>query len=485
MTAPGIQIRERAALPSPTPPTDTSILFVVAPAAQGPTGPRLIQSLDQAFGANGVYGAARDATSYLYDTLDVFFREGGTKAYVARVTGTSATAGARTLKDGSAVDTLVVTANGPGTWGNSLTVAVIAGVAAGTYALQIALSGVVVEQSVDLTTIQDAVQWASQSSKYVTAAQTGTAGVPTTVAAASLSGGNDGSAIADANYTAALTQFPDTLGPGQVAAPGRTTSTVQLALLTHASNNNRFALIDLADSSSPSTLASATSALAGSTARYGMAFAPWVQVQGVAAGTTRLVPPSAVAAGLISRTDGVLGPGTPAAGEQGQSATAIGLTQNFTVTTDRDTLNNAGVNIFRSMFGGIRLYGFRSLANPSSGQPYLQASQDRYIMGLRSRLAAAAESFAFQKIDGQGHIFLKLQGALSGVLLEDYAADELYGDTPQDAFYVDVGPSVNTSDTVSRGELHAVCGVRVAPFAELVIVEIAKIPITQTLPAAA
>lgn len=484
MTAPGIQIRERAALPSPTPPTDTSILFVVAPAAQGPTGPRLIQSLDQAFGANGVYGATRDATSYAFDTLDVFFRAGGTKAYFARVTGSGATAGARTLKDGSAVDTLIVTANGPGTWGNSLTVAVIAGVAAGTYALQIALSGVVVEQSVDLTTIQDAVQWASQSSKYVTATQTGTAGVPTTVAAASLSGGNDGSAIADANYTAALTQFADTLGPGQVAAPGRTTSTVQLALLTHAANNNRFALIDLADSSSPSTLAAATAALAGSTARYGMAFAPWIQVQGVAAGTTRLVPPSAFAAALIARTDGLYGPGTPAAGDLGQIE-AVGLTQNFTVATDRDTLNNAGVNIFRSMFGGIRLYGFRSLANPSSGQPYLQASQDRYIMGLRARLSAAAESFAFQKIDGQGHIFLKLQGALSGVLLEDYAADELYGDTPQDAFYVDVGESVNTSDTVSRGELHAVVGVRVAPFAELVIVEIAKIPITQTLPAAA
>jgi phage tail sheath protein FI len=485
VTAPGIQILERVALPSPTAPTDTGVLFLVSPTAQGPSAPRLVQTLDQAFGANGIYGPGRGVFG-AYDALDIFFREGGSSAYLARVTGTGATAATRTLVDAGAANTLTITANGPGTWGNSLTVAVVAGVASGTYALQIALSGVVVEQSVDLTTVGDAVQWASQSSNYITAAQVGTtAGVPAVVGASALSGGNDGSAITDTNYVTAIGLFPDTLGPGQIAAPGRTSSTVQLALLAHAAANNRYALIDLTDSSSPSTLASATAALAGANARYGMAFAPWIQVQGIATGTTRLVPPSAVAAGLLARTDGLLGPGTPAAGEQGQSATAIGLSQNFTVASDRDTLNTAGVNIFRSMFGGIRLYGFRSLANPSSQQPYLQASQDRYLMGLRARLAAAAEAFAFQKIDGAGHIFTKLQGALNSVLLDDYNADELYGDTPQDAFAVDVSNKVNTSDTVARGEIHAVCAVRVSPYAEHVIIEIAKIPVTQTLPAAA
>jgi hypothetical protein len=50
VTAPGIQILERVALPSPTAPTDTAVLFLVSPTAQGPSAPRLVQTLDQAFG---------------------------------------------------------------------------------------------------------------------------------------------------------------------------------------------------------------------------------------------------------------------------------------------------------------------------------------------------------------------------------------------------------------------------------------------------
>jgi phage tail sheath protein FI len=480
VTAPGVTIIERVALPGGVPPTNTGTFFVVAAATQGPTAPKLIQSLDQLV---QVYGA-RDPIGGLYDAADVFFREAGNvgQMYVARVTGAGSVSATRTLKDASVANTLTVTANGPGTWGNSLNVGVLAGTAAGTYVLQILIGATEVERSPDLTTVADAVNWAAQTSKYITAVAVGTNGVPAVAAPAALSGGTD-VAVADSDFVTALDLFASGLGPGQVAAPGRTSSTVQLALLAHASTNNRFALIDLVDTPTVATLTGAVTSLAGVNARYGSAFAPWVQVQGVAFGTTRLVPPSPVVAGMMARVDATDGAGTPAAGEKGQSATAIGLSQDYRLKSDRDTLSDGGVDIFRLLFGGVRLYGYRTVANPSSQQPYIQASQVRYIMSAKARLRAASEAFVFRKIDARGHLFIDFQGALQAVLLDDYNLDELYGATPAAAFAVDVGPSVNTDQTIANGELHAVVAIHVTPFAERVIPELAKIPITVPLAA--
>lgn len=481
MAAPGVTILERASQPAITAPTDSGVAFVVAPAPQGPSAPQLIRTLDQLV---NVYGA-RDPLGRLYDWSDVAFRAGLTALYVARVTGAGAAAASRTLKDGSNANTLTVTANGPGTWGNSLSVAVLAGTAGGTYVIQILLSSVEVERSPDLVTVQDAVNWANAGpSRYVTASIPGAAGVPAVAAGAALSGGSDGAAVTDTETVAALAQFPDTLGPGQVAAPGVTSSTVQLALLAHAAANNRFALVDLPDTATVATLTAATAALAGSNARYYIPLAPWLQVQGLAQGATpRIVPPSAATAGIMARTDAAEGADTPAAGLEHVPDGIIGVTQSWPVKSDRDTLNTAGVAIYRTLFGVTTLYGYRTGANPSSQSAYVQASQVRYIMGLKARLGAAAQPFVFRKIDGAGHVFLDLRGALQGVLQADYNNDQLYGATPADAFAVDVSAAVNTPQTIANGELHAVVAVRVTPFAEQVIPELAKIPITVSLAA--
>ena len=66
-----------------------------------------------------------------------------------------------------------------------------------------------------------------------------------------------------------------------------------------------------------------------------------------------------------------------------------------------------------------------------------------------------------------------------------YVAGALYGPEPSDAYSVDVGPAVNTEETIANGELHAVLRVRMSPFAELVVIEIVKYPTTEALPAAA
>jgi hypothetical protein len=87
--------------------------------------------------------------------------------------------------------------------------------------------------------------------------------VPAAIAATSLNttAGTDGSAVADADWQGALDRIVPDLGPGQIAAPGRTTSAGQLQVLDHAQTHNRFALLDLADTSSDATLIAAAQAL--------------------------------------------------------------------------------------------------------------------------------------------------------------------------------------------------------------------------------
>lgn len=51
-----------------------------------------------------------------------------------------------------------------------------------------------------------------------------------------------------------------------------------------------------------------------------------------------------------------------------------------------------------------------------------------------------------------------------------------------EAFIVDVGDSVNTPDTLANLELHADISLRMSPFAELILLSIFKVAVSQNLP---
>jgi len=83
--------------PSTATVRESSQLFVVGLAERGPSDEAvLVQSIADFEDAFGGYLS----TSYLHPTVEAFFEEGGTQAYVARVVGASATIGEITLQDG-------------------------------------------------------------------------------------------------------------------------------------------------------------------------------------------------------------------------------------------------------------------------------------------------------------------------------------------------------------------------------------------------
>lgn len=469
MAAPGVLIVDRESPAPRSAPTETGVLFALGLTDRGTTTPTLIRSIAD---YRRHYGP-RVAYAALYDALETYFREGGAKAYVARVLGPAPITAFIDLTDGTAA-TLRVSAISAGEWGNGLSVAVEAGTGGGTFRLAVSDAGGLLERSPDLIDTAAAIAWAA-SSRYVRASELAGTGDPVVAAAAALTAGTDDRTnLSDAGWAAALDRFARDLGPGQVAAFGRTTQTGHTDLLAHASVNNRVALLDAPDSDQVATLtAAAVAQRSGTNARDGAMLAPWAIVPGLVAGTTRRVPYSAVQAGLIARSDALYSPNRPAAGDNGQAVYAIGLGAAFT-DAQREDLAEAGVTVARVLHGGVRTYDDVTLVDPATAPTWKTLANVRLRMAIYAAFDVSAERFMFREIDGRGHVAAEFAGALAADLLPLYEADSLYGLTPQEAFQIETGPTVNTPETIEAGELRAVVSVRMSPSGRYVEIELVK-----------
>jgi phage tail sheath protein FI len=337
------------------------------------------------------------------------------------------------------------------------------------------------EQSSDLTSQQDGVTW-GQNSGYIRIALGAGTGNPNVAAPSALSAGSDDRAsITEAQWTAALSGFSIDLGPGQVSAPGRTTDTAHTDLLAHAVSHRRVALLDPPDSPTTATLKTAVSNARTGNQRFGAMFAPWCQAPGVIPQTLRTVPPSALVAALIARNEEQYGPNSPSAGIKGLARYCSAASQPPWTDVQREDLNENGVDVILTRLGAFQVYGWRTLVNDEADPNWVDFGNARLFMAIAAEADAIAEGFVFGMIDGQGQLISDFGGDLSGMLLRYYTQGALYGSTPDEAFYVDVGPQVNTPTTIAANELHAVLNVRMSPFAELVAIEIVKTPITQAV----
>jgi len=173
-----------------------------------------------------------------------------------------------------------------------------------------------------------------------------------------------------------------------------------------------------------------------------------------------------------------LGPDQAAAGDNGVSLFATSLSQPAVTDSVRQTLNTAGIDVIRNLYGTFRNYGWRSLSDPTAESDWLNFGCGRLYMSIAANAQAIAESFIFDKLDGAGLTINRFNGALTGLLAGYYDNGDLYGASPADAFFVDTGPKVNTPTTIANHELHAVLNVRMSEFAEMIQIEVYKRPIT-------
>jgi hypothetical protein len=511
MSRPGVEVTSASAAPPLGVPTDTSVHFIVGEAAQGPTdGPVRVGSLDE---YTAKFGGRVPTVPVPYDAVETYLHDGGTTVYFQRATDGAATA------EGAA-DALVagatLSAASAGAWGNDVTVTltgpvvsaqstrgakaksaparsplltydVDAQAAGDLYDVEIDVAGSVVRKSVAPVATAGQLQAFLAQSDYAELA--GVADPDAAIVGAgavTLTGGDDGALpVTATSIEDALDLIPSDLGPGQLSAPGHSYD-VHAALLAHAAANNRYALLDGDLGDDLATLMSGAAAVRGAEQdRYGMLWAPWATIPGVAPGTSRNVPWSAIQAALCARNDRAGNPNQAAAGQWGVSQYATGLTTTFSAA-DAETLLDAGVCTARRIYDSIQAYAFRSLSDPNGARrDWVQANWGRLNMAIVAQAERVGQSAVFAQVDGRGLTIAAFNGSLAAMLKEFYDDGALYAEPgtndPSTAFVVNTGPQVNTPDKLIDGILSAVLSVRMSPHAELVQIAIVKYPITVSL----
>jgi hypothetical protein len=486
LPVPGYDVVIADVPPSRATPTDTGTAFLVAESERGAAswaGP--YTNLDALVAGQG----DRMSYSYLYDTAEALFREGVGSIFVSRVVSpTITTAAGPGLNDAGAVLSLTVQAKTPGTWGNSLTRQVIAGPTSGTYVIIIRRNGVEVDRSGALTTQQDAIAW-SHASKWVNVVLGPSANPPAVAAEAAFTGGNDNrGAITDADWQLALDKFTADLGPGQVAAPGRTTDAAHAQIRTHAFTHNRHATLDLPDSSVSAAIASVRAADAGLEGRNASAYWPWLLSPPLpGSATPRIVPPCVLAMAACARADQAGNPNLPPAGEEndrGVGKYVIGTTQDTTAlsATDLQSLQDNGINVIRTFYGVSApvQYGNRTIRLESADPLWLQTSGSRCVMAYAAQGGAIVRRYVHSQVDGKKWTLSRLQGELVAEARRFFEVGAIYGDDVGDAANIDaLSDAVNPASEVQKGNIKATAAIRVSPGADHVTFRLVRVPITQ------
>lgn len=456
--------------PAPGAQLDTTTLFVPGVCGRADhTGPTHVYSMAD---VELLVGARADGQT-LYDGLDGFFGEGGRHAVVGRVIGDTPVSATIPLFDAAGTtgtdDALHVTARTAGEWGNALNAEVIAGDQAGEFRIVIThdTDDRVTVTSPSLASRDEAVAW-GETAPWITVALGDSDEDPRVQGPTSLaSGDDDDGTIDDDSWAAAFATLPAELGPGRVAAFGRTTITGQTQLLEHARDTNRRARLDVANTGTLGTVTAAclaVRALTGNLARYGSVFTDWKKIPGIAGGTKRTVPMSAIQCGMEARYGAVLTANDPVAGENGVCQYAIEIA-NERSADDRDAIYSAGGNPSAIIAGTIRTYGYRTAVSPVTDANWLAESNGCLIMEIKARLDSVLETFVLKKIDPKRVIFKTLYSRLQAVL-DDYPSDL--------ATYTIDTESVNTALTIADREINAAVDLAPVGFSEKVRLNLSK-----------
>lgn len=445
MTLPGVVVINDDARPPSGPRLNLSTAFLVGETQFGlPSA--VLSRTKREFLRN--HGARTADYTAMHDWVDTFFKEGGTAVYTSRLIGPSAVAASHVFVDGDAATSITVTARDKGAFGNLLYADI--DVSGGTFEVIIYLGGTtadhIVERSGFVATTAAAATWAA-GAKYVRI----TAGVgldPVATAATALTGGDDDlDGITGTEITAALDKFGAALGPGSVVLPGRTATASQLLAATHAAANNRLARLDaVAVENAATVIAQAVTLRAGENADVCDLLAPALTIPGLTAGTTRTVAASALRCGAEARNDAAgISPNQPAAGNWGiaQYATAPSVEWD---DSDREDLNDAGVNVVRVVDGDVKVYGSRTLADPDTDPAAISIGSARLRMAISEIARFQAEQIVFAELD-PGGVVLGDHVGLVRASINRYAGSLYFLDVTSQLVEDDVLPGVYLVET--------------------------------------
>lgn len=278
-----------------------------------------------------------------------------------------------------------------------------------------------------------------------------------------LSGGSDG----DLGAVSAGTFIGEDLGPGKrsgiqafvendhvsmMAVPGITMPDVMVSLVAHCEKlQDRFAVLDMPeDLVRPDDLI-AYREMIDST--YAAMYHPWIEIFDRSAQRAGYFPPSGAVMGIYARTDASRGVHKAPANE---AVMCTGLRVSYN-KGEQDILNPAGINLIRKIPGqGIRVWGARTA---SSNSAFRYVNVRRLFIYVEESIRADTSWVVFEPNDPT--LWTRVKVTISSFLDTLWRSGMLAGASPEESYFVEIGPSTMTQDDIRSGRL--ICNVGIAP----------------------
>lgn len=262
-----------------------------------------------------------------------------------------------------------------------------------------------------------------------------------------------------------INAFKENTEASIIAVPGVTMPDVIVSLVNHCEQSqSRFAIIDVPQSLVKTSDIADYRSMIDST--YAAIYHPWIQTFDPITKKSGFIPPSGAIAGIYSRTDITRGVHKAPANE---GVVCTGLSINYN-SGEQDMLNPIGVNLIRAIPGqGIRVWGARTASNNSS---FKYVNIRRLFIFIEQSIRTSTNWVVFEP--NNAALWSRVQMTISGFLENAYRGGMLYGETPAQAFFVNVGTSTMSRDDIMNGRL--ICEIGIAPSrpAEFVIFKVSQ-----------
>lgn len=250
-----------------------------------------------------------------------------------------------------------------------------------------------------------------------------------------------------------------------VVAPGMSDPAIHDAMLTHCEvNGDRFAILDC-----PEELGSSLDQMyKPRDSAYGAYYFPWIQVFDPVSKANKFIPPSGPVAGVYARTDAERGVHKAPANELVRGA--LGL-KYYLTGAEQALLNPRGINLIRDMGDrGIRIWGARTI---SSDPEWRYINVRRLFLVIEQSIKEGTQWCVFEPNDQ--NLWKKIVRNVRAYLMTVWRSGALFGQTPDEAFYVKCDAETNPPELIDMGQVNIEIGVAPVKPAEFVIFKIGQL----------
>ncbi|MER7837373.1 phage tail sheath subtilisin-like domain-containing protein [Streptomyces sp. NPDC096040] len=513
--SPGVYVEEVASGSRPIEGVGTSVAAFVGLAPTGPLNePTLVTNWTQYVAS---FGEFTDGY-YLAHSVYGFFNNGGTAAYVVRVGGSREGADAADGNAPAAVGSSAAPAALPPGEAKQLGTFTVSAMASGDLSVEVAdpegegpaerfrllvKDGGKTVETFDVTAKKGGrnyvVTQVKERSKLITVTEAAPAAqlarpenqtvalvAPTTAPASASPVADAGSHPGPAEYLGdsadrtgfggleavdevSMVAVPDLMAAYQRGAIDlEAVKAVQLGLIAHCElMGDRVAVIDPPPSLNARQIRVWRQETAGYDSKYAALYYPWIKTFDPSSGQSRLIPPSGHVAGVWARNDAERGVHKAPANEVIRGAVDLELQ---ITRGEQDLLNPIGVNCIRAFPGrGIRIWGARTL---SSDPAWRYLNIRRYFNYLEESILIGTQWVVFEPNDH--NLWARIRRNISAFLVNEWRSGALFGQRPEEAYYVKCDEETNPPESVDVGRV--ICEIGIAPVkpAEFVIFRLAQ-----------